>query len=159
MTEAAENTPARPGKNKKVALAFLLVAIIGAGVLYCSHTELRPPPGFGDDLAEAMRLAKERNTNVVVLFVAKPPSETCRWLRNTTLCQEANTQALKDGDFVAVMVRVPSSRRSEIADEFDVTEFPTTLILSPEGEELSRREGKIGETDFRNRFLPEAMPR
>ena len=51
MTEAAENTPTRPGKNKKGALAFLMVAIIGAGVIYCSHTELRPPPGFGDDLA------------------------------------------------------------------------------------------------------------
>lgn len=159
MIEAAENTPTRPGKNKKVALAFLLVAIIGAGVIYCSHRDLPPPPGFGDNLAEAMRLAKQRNANVVVVFVAKPPSETCRWLRNTTLCEEANTQALKDGNFVAVMIRVPPSRRSEIASEFDVTEFPTTLILSPEGEELNRRVGKIGETDFRDSFLGEAVPR
>lgn len=159
MTEAAENTPTRPGKNKKVALAFLLVAIIGAGVIYCSHRELRPPPGFGDDLAEAMRLAKERNANVVVLFVAKPPSETCRRLRNTTLSKEANTKALTNGNFVAVMVRVPASRRSEIASEFDVTEFPTTLILTPEGEELNRQVGMIGEAPFRDVFLVEGRRR
>ena len=160
MIEAAENAPTRPGKNKKIALAFLLVAIIGAGVIYCSHRELRPPLGWiDDDLGEAMRLARQRSANVVVLFVAKPPSEAGRSLRDGTLSKGANTQALKDGNFVAVMVRVPPSRRSEIAGEFGVTAFPTTLILSPEGEELNRREGKIGQTDFRNRFLGEAMPR
>ena len=160
MTDLADNTSAKPRKNIKVALAFLLVAVMGAGVIYCSHRELRAPPGWiDDDLPEAMRQAKEGDSNVVVLFVTKPPSETGRRLRDTTLSKEANTQALTDGNFVAVMVRVPRSRRSEIASEFNVTEFPTTLILSPEGEELNRREGKIGETDFRNRFLAEAMPR
>jgi len=160
MTEAAENAPTRPGKNKKVAMAFLLVAIVGAGVIYCSHRELHAPLGWiDDDLPEAMRLAKQRSANVVVFFVAIPPSEAGRWLRDGTLSKEPNTQALKDGNFVAVMVRVPRNRRSEIASEFDVTEFPTTLILSPEGEELNRREGKIGETDFRDSFLTEAMPR
>ena len=158
MTDAADNKPPTSGNHRKVGLAFLLVAIIGATVIYCSHRQLPPPPGWiDDDLPEAMRLAKQRGANVVVLFVAEPPSEAARWMRNGTLSKEGNVKALAERNFVAVMVRVSAGRRGEIAHEFNVTEFPTTIILSAEGEELHRQVGKIGETEFRNDFLAKVL--
>ncbi len=153
MTDTDSN-PAKPGQNKKIGLIFLLVAIAAVvGITHCQRA-LRPPPGWIDnDLDEAMRQAKANDANVVVLFVAKPPTAICRRLRDTTLSKEANNEALREGNFVAVMVRVPWSRRDEIAEEYEVTSYPTTMILSPEGEVLRRAEGFIGETDFRYEFL------
>ncbi len=157
MTEAAGNTPVRSGKNRKVGLVFLLIAVVVFAVVFYSQREL-PLPGGGfkwidDDLPRAMRLAKERNSNVVALFVGKPPSQADRWLRDNTLSEEGNGKALADGNFIAVMVRVPAGRREQVAEQYDVTKFPTTLILSPDGDELKRMVGKIGETDFRYEFL------
>ena len=153
MTDTGSD-PAKAGQNKKIGLIFLLVAIAAAvGITRCQR-DLRPPPGWIDnDLDEAMRQARANNANVVVLFVAKPPTATCRELRDTTLSREANNEALREGNFVAVMVRVPWNRRDEIAEQYEVTGYPTTMILSPEGEVLRRMEGFIGETDFRYEFL------
>ena len=65
---------------------------------------------------------------------------------------------MRDGNFVAVMVRVSAGRRAEIARDFNVTEFPTTIILDPGGKELRRQVGKIGEIEFRSTFLAKAKP-
>ena len=152
MTDTGSD-PTKPRQNKKIRLIFLLVAIAAVvGITHCQR-DLRPPPGWIDNMDEAMRRARANNANVVVLFVAKPPTATCRRLRDTTLSKEANNEALREGDFVAVMVRVPRSRRDEIAEEYQVTGYPTTIILSPEGEVLKRTEGFIGEMDFRYKFL------
>jgi len=152
MTDSRAPVPKSP--HKKVGLIFLAIAIIAVVTIQYLQRSLAAPSGWIDnDLPEAMRQAKQRSANIVVLFVAKPPTEIDRWITTKTLSEEANMKALEDGNFVAVMVRVSGNQRAQYAEEFSVHTFPTTLILSPDGEELNRKEGKIGETDFRDVFL------
>lgn len=158
MSQPVDSASSKSNKDKKVKLIFILIIAVGAIGITMFQRKLAPPKGWiNNDLPKAMRLAEEKGGNVVVLFVGRTPSQLDRWMRDRTLSKEANRQALADGNFTAVMVRVSRGQRKDIAEKYGVTEFPTTLILTPAGEELNRAAGKIGEALFRNEFLAKAL--
>ncbi|MCJ7544903.1 MAG: hypothetical protein MUP47_10155, partial [Phycisphaerae bacterium] len=64
-----------------------------------------------------------------------------------------NAQAIKDGRFIAVMVKVRNLSRSNLASRYGIAKLPTLLVIGPDGAEKNRREGFIGEPEFRTGFL------
>jgi hypothetical protein len=98
-----------------------------------------------------MTEAKEQKRPVILLIDAPTGSQAVRQMANITLSRKHNRQALKEGRYIAVTV--PWTDR--IAEQFNVqsTQLPTTILLDPNGQELRRRVGFIGEVPFRKQFL------
>jgi thioredoxin-related protein len=160
MTDTNDKAAQGNNHGRLVKLGFAVLAVVIVAVVYCSHRTLSPPKGWIDNkLDEAVQQARDENRNLLVLFVSEPPSAMDRKLRDGTLSKKANIDAVREGNFVAVMVRVSRDGREGLFEEYDIKALPTTVIVSPDGHEIARREGFIGETNFRNLFLAEARGR
>ncbi len=151
--QPADEQAKKTKSDHKAKVVFLLIAlVIGGGILLIQRRPPRLPKGWSEDLPVALEQARLENRRIVVVFMADPPSHIGRRMFSTTLAKSQNRKAITDGRFIPVRQLVKSAK-SEIAKKYKVTHFPTTLILSPGGNELNRREKFIGEVPFRDRFL------
>ena len=74
-------------------------------------------------------------------------------MNEITLGKKENKKALIDGKFILTKVVVPPSLDDAFAREHQIGKLPTWLLLDSKGDELNRREGYIGEIEFRKGFL------
>ncbi len=154
MSEPSDSHPpsAKRRTDRRIKLGFLAVALVAAGVVF--YLQLRPPKGiWSQGLPQGLQKARAENRRLLVLFTSSPPGETARRMEQTTLRKAHNRKAIRDGKFVCVRVTLDTALRSETARRYRIRKLPTMLILSPEGGELNRREGMIGEVPFRQGFL------
>ena len=162
---SAAQTPPPAAKRHRphdrwVKLGFLVVAVGIAGFLYFRGRKLPAPRDWLDakDLTAALQVAKDQDRHVVVLFVRHPMSQLAEDVIKKVINKQENQTAVKDGHFVAVMVRGPSA---ELREQYRLSEFPTLMILDPSGREIKRREGLDArpEVPFRSEFLKLDSPR
>jgi len=148
------NTVAKPHarRDRWVKIGFLVVLIIVAAAIWYWHRQPPTMKGWGRDLDAALRQAVAERRQLLVFFISSPPSDTARRMVRTTLAVPENRKRLNEGPFVKVKVEV-DSLKSQLAGKYTLRKLPTMLLLSPDGVELNRREGFIGEVDFRNGFL------
>lgn len=141
----------RSARDRVIKVAFAVVTLTVVGMLYWYQRRGLSLPGWDSDLKAALQQASTQNRPVLVFFVSSPPDQTSRELAKTTIPK--NAQAIKDGRFLTVMVKVGNPAKSELAQRHQVVKLPTMLVLGPDGAERNRREGFIGELPFRSGFL------
>ena len=150
--QPGQSTPAGRS-DRRVMIGFLLAALLAAGLVYwlfqTGETLLKSWPVKLDD---ALAGAKQTDRRVLALFMSDPPSATTIRLAQTTLAKKHNKQAIRDGKFFRVKV-VTDSLSSDLAKRYKLTILPTMIVLDANGKELNRREGFIGEVDFRHGLL------
>lgn len=157
--EQHDEQPARR-LGGKAKIIFTLLAIGVIFFIIKGNRTLDPPKGWiNNDLAEARELARTEGRNMLVLFVQSPPSDRDRALRNGTLAKGENLQAVREYNLVAVMLRVGSKDRTDVFEVYDLSRdaLPAMVIFDPDGNELGRHEGSIGELDFRDTFLKDTL--
>lgn len=132
---------------------ILFVCIIIIAVAFVQYLQRRGPrlEGWTDRLDAALNQGRRENRPLLVFFMGSVPGATARRLAGGTLEKSANREAIADGRFIKVKVMLSSA--SELAGRYKITELPTMVLLSPEGNELNRRSGFIGEVPFRRGFL------
>ena len=148
-----EDTPPKDGRgllgaDHRAKVIFALVALAGCIVVYFLQRGGGELPAWPADLAAAQQQAQSQNQRVLVLFCESQPGQITRRLAKTTLRKPENRQAIAEGHFLTVLVRLPSLS-DETAKRYRISTLPTMLILSPTGREMNRREGMIGEVQFR----------
>ena len=143
--------PAPRGRwDRWVKLVFLL-AVVAIGIFVWLSYRTPPLAGFSSDLEGAIEKAKAEGRNIVLLFINNPASTQDRFLMDRIIAKRDNLQALEKGNYLRV--RRSTSLRSELARRYKLTQLPTVLLLGPNGQELNRREGSVGEIEFRRGFL------
>ena len=160
----AQGQAARPrGKgtsDRWVKRGFLLVLLAATGIIVCFQLRgpllagMSSPDGkvtWGSDLAAAQAQAGKEDRRVVVFVRKFPAADMAKQMVKTTLIQPANWNALRDGKFIAVEVKLEPG--ADWARRYEVTTSPTMLVISPDGKEFHKQEGFIGETAFRDTFL------
>jgi len=155
MTDQQDTSTVTSQKKKsgsKAKLVFILVLV--AAALLVLRIQRNPSfSGWGKDLDAALRRAAQENRPVLVFFTAQPPSQITRRLLQTTLSKAANKQAIEQGRFIMVRVKLDTSLDEPLAKRYGIKTLPTMLVLDKRGREVNRREGMIGELDFRKGFL------
>jgi hypothetical protein len=149
MSDAPTNpAPAAPGgKDRKVKVAFLVVATIAAGLLYYYKQASRPfLPDWSTDLPAAVAEAKRTNVRVLAVFHDDPAGADARFFSDITLRKDI--QAVRTGRFILAKVAVPNGAKEAAGHK--IARLPTILVVSPGGVELGRLEGRIGEAQFLN---------
>jgi hypothetical protein len=149
--QAPGQPPRRPRQDRWVRLAFVAATLIVIAAIYYKQRVGFSLPGWGSDLSAALAQAKAEDRPVLAFFVSSPPDETSRWLVGNTIPK--NAQAIDQGKFIKVLVKVGNLSKSQDALRYRVTNMPTMLVIGPDGAEKNRREGTIGELEFRNGFL------
>ena len=136
--------------DRRIKIVFLAVVLVGAAVVYVLQ---RRTPGFDwpGDLDKALKQARDQKRRVLVFFTASPKSATARRLIQTTLYK--NAQAMAKERVIKVNVSLDTELKSATAVRYKISSLPTFVLLSPEGKELNRREGFVGEVDFHKGFL------
>lgn len=135
----------RRGLDRWVKLAFLLIVLgwVGwQGVGWYFGPSL--PVDFTADLPGAMRQAQAQGRNVLVVVYSRPPSEDYKTLALQRMSKPRSREAMRRSN--VIVVRTTSGDAS--ARQFNVTTTPTLLLLGPDGREIRRHVGGIGETDF-----------
>jgi len=139
--------------SRRVKMGFLLAAVLAAGLIYwffqTGETFLKSWPIKIDD---TLARAKQTDRRVLAFFVSNPPSAAAMRLSTTTLAKKNNEQAIRDGKFFRVKV-LTHGLSGDLAKRYKLTILPTMIILDANGKELNRREGFIGEVDFRHGLL------
>ncbi|MHC4984578.1 MAG: hypothetical protein ACYTFO_00320 [Planctomycetota bacterium] len=151
-TQPTGKTAAKRKHDRWVKLGFLVVALGIVAFLVIDQRSFPAPAGWGKNLAEALATAQAENRHVVVLFVKHPMGELAKTVITQVINKSDNHKAVKEGNFVPVMVRGPSNQMRE---DYGLTVFPTLMILDPAGQEVKRREGldTRPEVPFRSEFL------
>ena len=155
MTESQQpRQSAQAGRSDRlVKVGFLLAAAIAAGLVYwffqTGETFLK---SWSINLDDALVRAKQTDRRVLAFFVSDPPSAAAIRLSETTLAKKNNEQAIRDGKFIRVKV-VTDGIASDLGKRYKLTMLPAMIVLDANGKELNRREGFIGEVDFRHGLL------
>ena len=153
-TDAQPSGKAAPKRkhDRWVKLGFLVVALAIVAFLVIDQRKFPAPTGWGEDLDEALATAKAENRHVVVLFVKHPMGELAKTVIANVINKVDNRKAVIAGNFVPVIVRGPDQ---QMRDDYKLTEFPTLMILDPNGREVKRREGSDTrpEVAFRSELL------
>ena len=156
----ADNEPqqtegARTGGTKRGRLIFLGIALVVAVVLFRVVQRGTPDlPGWDEDLQAALQRGPTENRPIIVFFMNSPsPTEAGRTLMKVALSKKQNKKAMNDGKYLRVRVKMDRGARKKWSERFNITKLPTLLILAPNGEELNRRTGNVGEVPFRSEFL------
>jgi len=145
-----ESNQPRSSTDRWVKRGFIIAILIAATIIVI--IQWQPPKlGWPTDLSAALSQAKQQNHKVLVFVCSSPPSAEDRWMVSKTLAKPANKKAIKNGNFITVQLVLDKS--ANWAKKYGVTRTPTMLIISPDGEHFYKQEGKIGEVDFRNKFL------
>ena len=147
------NSAKKSGAERWIKLAFLAALIMGAFAVWWVQRSGTTLKGWGRDLEAALQTARQEDRPVLALFVSDPPGTTKRWLKNDIISKQANRKAVRKGKFIPVEVALETSLDSETAKRFRVRKLPTLMVIGPDGRERNRREGKVGEMEFRNGFL------
>jgi len=144
-----------PSKERWVKGVFLLITVVVVAAVVVMQRSGPSLPGWGDDLDAALAEAGRDDRRVLAFFMSDPPGATARWLAQNTL--RMNHKAIEDSGVLPVKVVVATSLQSEPARHYNVRKLPTLMVLSPTGEELNRRTGRVGEVEFRQGFLDLAV--
>lgn len=142
-------------KNRKGKLIFLGLIVVVGLLIYMYQRRDLSIPGWRNDFEATMSDAKKEGKMVVVLFTAQPPGEIARNIA-VRVNMPANVDALfgkdgKGGKYIAVVASI--SKSSSLVRQYEITQFPTLMVLYPDGTIRNRHNGEIGEVPFRAEFL------
>jgi thioredoxin-related protein len=129
------------GKMNKT-LGLLCVAV--AALLPPSAGMAQQAVRWEPTLESAQRLASQNNRLVLVYFCG-PSCVYCKRMEAEVLSQPLVAGAI-NADFVAV--KVVADQFPTAARQYGVTHLPTTVVLSPQGQVLDRKEGFIPTNEF-----------
>jgi thioredoxin-related protein len=124
----------------KKFLMTLFAALFAFGIYAAA------PSGWTTNINTAFAQAKKSNRNVLLLFTGSDWCGYCIKLKSQTL-DKAQFKKLAEKNFVLVYFDFPHRTKLDgsqkaiqqhMQAKFKVSEYPTTLILSPQGEELAR---------------------
>jgi hypothetical protein len=154
MTQSAKHRQSsQAGRSDRwVKIGFLVVAVVIGTVIYLYLQNDTLLKGWPEDLSAALADAKQTNRRVLVVFVGNPPNADAVRNADFALGKPQNQQAIQDGKFARVKVTV-NSLDSDLARRYNLNRLPTMMILAPDGSELNRREGVVGEVPFLHGFL------
>jgi len=154
QADRPDDPASRNARDRRAKLAFVAIALVVAGAVYWwVQRNPRILTGWSEDLDAALKQAAAENRKAALIFHANPPGATTRWLAKNTLAKSDNRKALDRGEFLRIRVKLNTALNSPTATRFKIRKLPTMLLLGPDGKELNRREGKIGEVEFRQEFL------
>ena len=143
----------RSKSDRWVKIGFVVVAAVVAFIVWRTVRQPKLPGWI--PLDEAVEKARKENRPIVVLFMNHPISDGDRW-NIEIIAKSANRKAIEEGNFIRAKAQLSTALDSETARRHRIKVLPTVLVLEPEGEELkerNRREGRLGEVDFRQGFL------
>ena len=154
MTQSAKHRQSsQAGRSDRwVKIGFLIVAVVIGTVIYLYLQNDTLLKGWPEDLIAALADAKQTNRRVLVFFIGNPPNADAIQNANFALSKPQNQLAIQKGKFARVKVTL-NSLDSDLARRYKLTRLPTMMILAPDGKELNRREGVVGEVPFLHGFL------
>ncbi|NLF30735.1 MAG: thioredoxin family protein [Planctomycetes bacterium] len=138
-------------RDRLIKAGFLVVALGVVGWAVVKPHLTLPLDGWSDDLPAALSQAKAEGRRVVVIMYDNPQNHTYKNRLRDVVSKDGNREAMDAANMLRVQARVKKDH--PLAQRFGVTGFPTTLLLSPDGEVITRWVGTIGEVAFRAEFL------
>ena len=135
--------------DRRIKIAFLAVLAVAAVLVYVLLQRRTPGFNWPKNLNKAVEQGRARQHKVLVFFTASPKSATAKRLIQTTLAKNAGMIAKEQ----LITVNVSVVLNSDPAARYKISSLPTFVLLSPEGKELNRREGFVGEVSFHKGFL------
>jgi hypothetical protein len=147
------NEPPQPRQTPKAArdrwikIGFAAVTVFAAMAIWRLR-QVNPTvlPGWEQDLAAARKTAREANRPILLVFVSQPRPGDDSDLTLKSLDKSA--KRIAEGGFVRAKAPIPADLNASPARDFGVKKIPAVLILGADGNEIRRREGRIGESDM-----------
>jgi len=152
-TSEAPQASERQKVGPRAKLVFLAVLVAVVGFIWYIQRNPSPPADWGTNLDDAIEQAGRENRQVLVWFTGIRNSQQWKDMRGRVRIPQTKN-IIKKKNFVCVNVEVGTSMDSDLARKYGITKLPTFLILDPQGKEVKRTEGPIGEQALREWLHP-----
>ncbi len=151
MTEPVEKLPRKSPFDRWVKLGFVAVIMIVVAVVYLVQRKAPELEGWSSDLPGALSAAKERKTQVLLVFTNNPPSQEDRNFIEKCLAWSTTRKVLKHLGYEQVHLTIAD--HPSAAQRYQVSNVPAVLLLDSAGTILKQRNGYMSDLTFCNEFL------
>ncbi|HAU37719.1 MAG TPA: hypothetical protein DCX07_08390 [Phycisphaerales bacterium] len=151
MTEPVEKQPRKPRFDRWVKLGFVAVIVIVVAVVYLVQQKAPELEGWSSDLPGALAAAKERQTQVLLVFTNNPPSQEDRSFIEKCLTWRTTRNVLTHLGYERVHLTIAD--HPSAAQRYQVSNVPAVLLLDSAGTILKQRSGYMSDLAFCNEFL------
>jgi protein disulfide-isomerase len=124
------------------------LALALAGWFAASAGSTASAKGWVRDVEHALSVAQSKQ-RPLVLFVSTDGCVHCDKMIATTF-RDVNIRQALSTSFVAAAIK--SSERPDLMDHLQIRSFPTTLLVSPDGEVLDQMTGYVDAAKFQQRL-------
>ncbi|MCE5325540.1 MAG: hypothetical protein LLG01_03925 [Planctomycetaceae bacterium] len=151
MTEKTRPAGASPRGKWIFGLA---AAIIALSIFLIQRFYEPMPPGnwaVHDDPQALFEQARTQNRRVLAFFAARPRGVDDSWMVSNTLMK--NKDNIDQANVIRLYVPVKNLASSPVAAKYQITQLPTCVLFSPNGFEIRRGQGRIGQMPFDKELL------
>jgi len=141
-SQPQERVKHRSKYDRYVYAGFIIALIVGVVLIYLH--QLDPANlGWGDEHEVVLKQGIEQNRPVILLFKTSPSCEDTKRLQKMII--KKGMAALKKHNYLTSFVPVSVGLKDTLAVEYKIEKLPTILVFSPDGTEVAREEGYIGD--------------
>jgi len=141
-------TKVRSKHDKYVYAGFGIVLIIGCVLIYLHQRDPGYLNDWSDDHEAMQKQAVEQKKPLLMLFKTSPPCDDTKKLQQKINQKASINEALKKHDYLTSIALVTAGLKDAVAVEYKIKKLPTILLFSPDGTEVKRIEGYIGDGDL-----------
>ena len=123
--------------------AITWLASFGVAAVAMTSSALAAPQGWTTDYKAALEQAKKEDKAVLLEFTGSDWCPPCKFMRAEVFSKKDFVDAAKE-DFVLVELDFPRKDRKlaeknrPLAEKYDISGYPTVVLVDAEGKEFSR---------------------
>lgn len=136
-------------RGKKIFLAISLIGLtIGSHVVFAQTEEKQNPMPAAKKISfikgtwEQVAALAKKNGKYIFVDTYTTWCSPCRQLKNVTF-KDSKAAAFFNGNFINYTVDMEKGEGVELAEKWDVTEYPTLLFFTPEGKMVMKQIGYV----------------
>ncbi len=149
QTPPSSKKPTR--KDHRTKIVFLIVVLAVVTIIYLSQRKDPKLKGWVSSLPAAQQQAREKDTNLIVLFTRQSMTHDDKKIVKKCLNLSQTRKELGRLGYIKAHLRVEDDPDS--AQRYEITRTPTLVLLDATGNVLKKHEGFLTDLDFTNNFL------
>jgi len=150
-TDQSRTPPNKSALERWIKVGFVSAIVIVSVSLWLNVCRDPPIMGWGTNFDAAMHEAKEKGTNLVVMFTRSPMGHEDKRMVMENMGRKEITSALDELGYVCVHLN--TSDQKQLAEKLEVKTTPTFLLLDADGKVLNRIVGLVNSLTFCHEFL------
>ena len=148
---AGRPNTANPEKAKPKQRGWVFILIAVAIMIIIMFKESRKSIDWLDDYEVGIKQARQQDKPALILFVSSDTAyaDTCKRMKSETYSKAEITKQVTE-NFVPILL--DHNQNKQLVEKYNITTFPTQIIIFPDKDNSASIEGFVTATEFAGRL-------